>query len=144
MSQHQSIVFFVDRCLGSKRVVETLRNSGVSIEIHDDHFPRDAQDVDWLPEVGKRGWVILTKDAKIGKRTSEKFAVVSAKIKMFVLASQSMSGEQMIEAFLKAIVPTQEFVRKYPAPFIAKIFRDGHIEMWKDAQTLEEELKQFD
>ncbi|KYC42090.1 hypothetical protein WA1_19005 [Scytonema hofmannii PCC 7110] len=143
MSQYQSIVFFVDRCLGSKRVVETLRNSGLSIEVHDEHFHKGAQDVDWLPEVGKRGWVVLTKDAKIGKHTSEKFAVFSAKVKMIVLASQSMTGDQMIEAFLKAIVPMQEFVRKHPAPFIAKLFRDGHIDMWKDGESLEEELKQF-
>jgi hypothetical protein len=47
----------------------------------------------------------------------------------------------MIEVFLKVIVPMQEFVEKHPAPFIAKIYREGHIKMWKDAQTLEEELK---
>lgn len=143
MSQFQSIVFFVDRCLGSKRIVEALRNSGMTIEIHDDHFHKDAQDVDWLPEIGKRGWVVLTKDAKIGKRTSEKIAVASAKVKMFVLASQNLSGEQMIEAFIQAIVPLQEFVRKYPAPFIGKIYRDGHIEMWKDSQMLLEELQRL-
>lgn len=143
MSQNQSIVFFVDRCLGSKRIVEILRNSGITIEIHDDHFHKGAQDVDWLPEVGKRGWVVLTKDANIGKHGSEKLAVFSVKVKMLVLASQNMSGNQMIEAFLKAIIPMQEFVREHSAPFIAKIFRDGHIEMWKDTQTLEEELRQF-
>ncbi|MDF5733078.1 MAG: hypothetical protein PUP92_35095 [Rhizonema sp. PD38] len=103
MSQSQSIVFFVDRCLGSKRLIETLRNSGISVEIHDDHFQKGAEDVDWLPEVGKRGWVVLTKDARSGKRTSEKIAVASARVKMFALASQNLSGEQMSEAFLKAI-----------------------------------------
>ncbi|MBR8837315.1 MAG: hypothetical protein DSM106950_25725 [Stigonema ocellatum SAG 48.90 = DSM 106950] len=143
MSQSQSIVFFVDRCLGSKRIVETLRNSGITVEIHDDHFHKGAQDVDWVPEIGKRGWVVLTKDAKIGKRTSEKIAVVSEKVKLFAFASQSLTGKQMSEALLKAIVPLQEFVRKHPGPFIAKIYRDGHIEMWKDGQTLLEELQQF-
>ena len=121
MSQSQSIIFFVDRCLGNKLIVETLRNSGITVEIHDDHFHKGAQDVDWVPEIGKRGWVVLTKDAKIGKRTSEKNAVVSEKVKMFTLASQNLSAKQMSEAFLKAIVPIQELVRKHPGPFIAKI-----------------------
>lgn len=30
--------------------------------MHRDHFPEDAADVEWLPEVAARGWVILSKD----------------------------------------------------------------------------------
>ena len=141
MSQLQSIIFFVDRCLGNKTVVETLRNSGITVEIHDDHFHKSAQDVDWVPEIGKRGWVVLTKDANIGKRTSEKIAVVRDKVKMFTLARQDLTAKQMSEAFLKGFVHIQELVRKHPGPFIAKIYRDGRVEMWKDSQTLSEELK---
>ncbi|MBD2771119.1 hypothetical protein [Iningainema tapete] len=111
MSQLESTVFFVDRCLGTKRIVEALRNAGITVEVHDDHFPKDAEDVNWLPEVGKKGWVVLTKDARIGKHASERIAVTSAKIKMFVLASQNLSADLMIEAFLIAIVSVQELVR---------------------------------
>ena len=143
MIQPQSITFFVDRCLGSKSIVEILQSTGINIEIHDKHFDKGAQDVDWLPEVGKRGWVVLTKDANIGKHTLERIAVTRAQIKMFVLASQSLSGTDMAAIFLKAIVAMQEFVREHPAPFIAKIYRDGKILMWKDKQMLEEELKQL-
>jgi predicted nuclease of predicted toxin-antitoxin system len=53
--------FFVDRCLG-KTVAERLRQAGAQIEIHDSHFAQDAADDDWIPEVSRRGWVILTKD----------------------------------------------------------------------------------
>ncbi|MDF5722836.1 MAG: hypothetical protein PUP91_20635 [Rhizonema sp. PD37] len=48
----------------------------------------------------------------------------------------------MSEAFLKGIVLIQELVRKHPGPFIAKIYGDGHVEMWKDTQTLLKELQQ--
>ncbi len=143
MSQPQSIIFFIDRCLGSKRIVEKLRSAGITIEIHDDHFDKGAQDVDWLPEVGRRGWVVLTKDANIGKRTLERNAVTRAGIKMFALASQNLSGKDMVAIFVGAIVPMQEFVRKHPAPFIAKIYRDGRIDLWKDSQMLLEDLKNF-
>jgi hypothetical protein len=37
----------------------------------------------------------------------------------------------------------QEFVRKHDAPFIAKIYKNGKIQMWKDDQTLLEELEQW-
>jgi predicted nuclease of predicted toxin-antitoxin system len=143
MRQPQSLTFFIDRCLGNRHIVEKLRSAGITIEIHDDHFKKDAEDVDWLPEIGKRGWVVLTKDGKIGKNFLERIAVARSQVKMFVLASQNLSGKDMAETFLKAVVPMQEFARKHPEPFIAKIYRDGHIEMWKDDETLLEELKRI-
>lgn len=138
--QNLEITFFIDRCLGSKSIVTELRNFGIAVEIHDDHFPKDAQDIDWLPEVGKRQWVILTKDARIGKNQLERIAVTTAGIKMFTLASQNLTGKDMADIFLKSITKMQEFVRQHPAPFIAKVYRDGRVEMWKDAQTLLDEI----
>jgi PIN like domain len=67
MTEFESITFFIDRCLGNKLIVETLRGAGLTVEIHDDHFGKNAPDVDWIPEIGNRGWIILTKDARIGK-----------------------------------------------------------------------------
>lgn len=144
MTASQSITFFIDRCLGSKRIAEALRRAGITVEIHSDHFDPAAADVDWLPEVGKRDWVVLTKDANIGKRTLEKIAVTCAGIRMFTLASQNLSGDDMVAIFQKAIVPMQEFVRKNPAPFIAKIYKDGRIDLWRDHKALNQELKDFE
>lgn len=135
------IIFFIDRCLGKKHIAKTLNSSGVAVEIHDDNFGQNATDVDWLPEVGKRGWVVLTKDAKIGKNHLERMAVTNAGISMFTLVSQNLSGKQMADIFLGAVTKMKEFVRKHPAPFIAKVYRDGRVEMWKNAQTLLDELK---
>jgi len=47
----------------------------------------------------------------------------------------------MSEIFLKAIVKIQSFVRKHPAPFIAKINSKAEIEMYKNSQELLNELK---
>ena len=58
-------VFFLDRNLGSKIVAGELRRAGHRVEIHDDHFAPAVLDVDWLREVGSRGWVVLTKDRRI-------------------------------------------------------------------------------
>jgi len=52
-------IFFIDRCLGTK-LADSLRNVGATVEIHDDHFEQDIEDEDWLREVGKRNWVVLT------------------------------------------------------------------------------------
>ena len=34
-----------------------------------------------------------------------------------------------------------ELVRKQSVPFIAKVYRDGRVKMWEDAQTLLDELE---
>lgn len=42
MIEVEAPTFFIDRCLGNKLIVETLRATGVSVEIHDDHFGRNT------------------------------------------------------------------------------------------------------
>lgn len=58
-------IFFIDRSLGVEPIRTELRNAGLQVEIHDDHFARDAEDRDWLRVVGARGWVVLTKDQRL-------------------------------------------------------------------------------
>lgn len=142
-TERKRTVFFIDRCLGSVRLAAALRQSGITVEIHDDHFPKDAQDEDWLPEVGKRGWIVLTKDSRIAKRTSERLAVASANIRMFVLASQNLPGQDMVEVFRKAFMAMQAFTRKNPSPFIAKIYKSGEVSEWKNHEELLTELNEM-
>ena len=140
--QNREITFFVDRCLG-KLIVKTLRNAGISVKAHDDHFPKNALDIDWLPEVGKRGRVIITKDARIGRNQTERLAVTNANIKMFTLASQNLTGKEMANIFIKSITNMQEFVRNHNSPFIAKVYRDNKVKMWKDSSTLLDEINKL-
>jgi predicted nuclease of predicted toxin-antitoxin system len=133
-------VFFIDRCLGSVRLATALRAASITVEIHDDHFPQSAQDEDWLPEVGRRGWVVLTKDGSIAKRISERLAVASANIKLFVLVAQNLSGDDMIDIFSKSLPAMQTFAREHPPPFIAKVYKSGEVSPWKSHEQLLAEL----
>ncbi len=143
MTEFEYITFFIDRCLGNKLIVETLRTAGVNVEIHDDHFGKNTQDVDWIPEIGKRGWIILTKDARIGKNQMERLAIADAGVRMFVLVSQNLSGADMANIFLKAIPEMEKFSLKNIAPFIAKVDRDSKVKVWKDNIDLLSELDDF-
>lgn len=69
------LVFFIDRSLGRKYVAEALRTAGATVEVHDDHFPQTTPDVDWLAEVGRRGWVVLSKDERIRRNRIEREAL---------------------------------------------------------------------
>ena len=33
-----------------------------------------------------------------------------------------------------------KFIAKNPAPFIAKVYKDGKVSHWKDAQDLQDEI----
>jgi predicted nuclease of predicted toxin-antitoxin system len=143
MTEFESITFFIDRCLGKKHIVEILRAANIRVEIHDDHFGKNAPDMDWIPEIDKTGWIVLTKDANIGKNQLERLTVADANARMFVLASQNLSGTDIADIFLHAIPEMREFIRNNPAPFIAKIYREGKVKSWKDNLDLLTELNKF-
>jgi hypothetical protein len=42
-----------------------LIEAGAQIEHHGDHFAQNTPDIEWLQVVGKRGWVVLTKDEEV-------------------------------------------------------------------------------
>lgn len=143
MTEFDHTTFFIDRCLGNRLIVETLRATGVNVEIHDDHFGKNTQDVDWIPEIGRRGWIILTKDARIGKNQMERLAVADAKVRMFVLVSQNLSGADMANIFVTAIPAMEKFIVQNLAPFIAKVDRNGKAKAWKSNLELIAELDDF-
>jgi predicted nuclease of predicted toxin-antitoxin system len=115
------ITFFIDRCLGSKKVAVALREAGLTVEIHEDHFAPDALDVEWLPQVGEREWVVLTKDANISRRTLEKMAVARAEIRLFILASQNLASLEMINILVQAIEPMKNLVYNHSDCFFESI-----------------------
>ena len=86
----------------SARVPEALRQAGMRVEIHDDHFPPDAEDADGLRIVGQRGWAVLTKDERIRRRPLERRALIDAGVCAFALTARRMSGSDIGQAFVRA------------------------------------------
>src|SRR5262245_5667367 len=103
-------VFFLDRNLGTKQVANALRQAGAVVEIHNDHFPPGAEDAEWLPEVGEKGWIVLTKDDRIRYRTPERTALMKARVALFALAFGNLRGEEMAQAFVKALPRMHRFL----------------------------------
>jgi hypothetical protein len=68
-------VFFTDRDLG-KKFPQTLRDAGLTVERHADHFAPDCPDDQWLEVIGKRGWVTITHDRRIRYKSHELAAVM--------------------------------------------------------------------
>src|SRR5206468_11314223 len=47
-----------------RRFPNPLRDAGLIVQTHDDHFASHALDEPWLSAIGKRGWVAITKDER--------------------------------------------------------------------------------
>lgn len=114
-------VFFIDRCFGRVKFVSVLREGGLNCVVHDDEFPQDADDVDWIPPVASRGWYAVSRDNRIKKTEAEKDIVVSSCLGLFLLTQGKRSVEQMAAHFLLALPLIERFVRDNTPPFIVSV-----------------------
>jgi uncharacterized protein YbjT (DUF2867 family) len=113
--------------LGKKIIAAKLRQCGLTVEVHDDHFPQNAPDEDWLLEVGKRRWIVLTKDDRMRYRPAALEAYRSNKVRVFIFGSGEMKAQEMADAFITALLRILRLVRNNPAPFFARISRIGFV-----------------
>ena len=129
------ITFFLDRSLESKIVLEELRKAGVTIEPHAAHFVPDAPDTVWLQAIGLKGWVMLMKDKNIKHNYIERRMLLSSKVKAFLFVPGNLKAIEMAEIIIKALPKIVRFVKRYEAPFLARIEKDSSVKMWLDSSA---------
>jgi PIN like domain len=98
-----------------------LNAEGLRVELHDSHFRQGTPDADWLPVVGERGWIVLTKDTRIRYRPAEKQALLGAGVRAFAFTSGSLSGAQMGDAIVKALPKILALLASHQRAFVARI-----------------------
>jgi hypothetical protein len=59
--------------------------------------------VEWLSDIGKKGWVVLTKDSQIRYRAPERQSLLNAGVAAFVLTSGNLTGDEMKQVFITAM-----------------------------------------
>ena len=121
-------VFFLDRNLGKKLAV-SIRSQGCRVEIHDDHFDQRTQDVEWLREAGKRGWIFLTKDKNISRNQIEVVRLLESGSPAFVFTAGSVTSDELGKAFAAALPEVKKFLAKFSWPFIATIALSGRVQI---------------
>ncbi|MBW3564895.1 MAG: hypothetical protein KY459_09245 [Acidobacteria bacterium] len=124
-------VFFIDRGLGRKKFPGALRELGLNVEIHDDHFIQDADDTVWISYACGRGWVIISKDNRIRYRSLEKLAFTKAAGRGFFFTQGDQRAETMIDAFTKAVPRIARMLAKEEPPFMASISTAGNVALLK-------------
>jgi hypothetical protein len=133
-------VYFTDRDLG-KQFGEILKEGGLTVERHADHFAPDTPDEVWLAEIGKRGWIALTHDRRIRYKPNERDAVMRHGVSLLVIVGAAPFAE-LARAFVTNLSRIEDFLVRHKPPFIAKVYRPspaditqrggspGRVELW--------------
>lgn len=134
-SQPDPFVLFLDETSHNCAPIhEALGSMSIAFERHGAHFTSGVNDETWLPEIGKRGWAVLTCDKRIRYNELERLQIVRHRIRQFVFTSGNMSGVMMGEALRVAIPKMLRLFSSHPAPFIAYISKSGNVEVRFDKQ----------
>lgn len=135
--------FFADISLG-KRLPDKLRQEGHNVIGHLEKFAGDEKDEVWLTEAGQQGWVVLTKDKNIRSKEIEKHALMNARVHAFVLSSTDLNGDEISDAFEKAMPRIIHLLDAHKKPFIARVYKDGRAEIaYTQKQWKQEEKRRL-
>jgi hypothetical protein len=113
-----------------RHVSEMLRQAGhVAHAQGPDTFGSGTKDVDWLPIVGARGWVLITKDKNIRKREIELRALRAAGVRAFVLTASGLKGDEQARVLKEALPAMLRLLSRRSASFIARVTAESSVEI---------------
>ena len=106
-----------------------LRQEGHVAHVHNDTFESGTPDVEWLPKVGDRGWIPITKDKHIRKRELELSALRHERVKTFVLTAASLKGEDQARVLKDALPAMLRLLRRRAAAFVARVTAGSNVQV---------------
>jgi len=108
-------------------VPDALKAAGVAVVLHHELFPAGADDVSWLQALAQRpDLVVLTKDTRIRRRTLERQAMETARLRVFALSAGNLSGAGQAAAFVRAL-PRIRRLATQAGPFVARVTAIGSV-----------------
>ena len=92
-------------------------------------FGTGTPDVNWLPQVGERGWILITKDKNIRKREIELRALNQSRVRAFVLTASVLTGEDQARVLKEALPAMLRLLRRRATNFIARVTGESSVEI---------------
>ena len=126
-----NVVFFTDRDLGLQ-FPAILRDAGLSVERHRDHFAHNCDDAIWLSEVATRGWVALTHDSRIRYKPNELSALVHHNATLLVIVGKAPNAD-LARNFVNTLPRLLRFLVAHRPPVIGKVYRPAIAEFSRNA-----------
>ena len=92
-----------------------------------EEFEVSIPDEKWLPEAGRRGWAVLTKDRMLSRKELQRELMMRSGVGAFILTSANLRGVDMAEAFARALPTMLRIWRTRSRPFIATVTASGAV-----------------
>jgi hypothetical protein len=119
--------FFLDANVDGDALASALTSLGLDVKRSRSEFAADAPDVEWLPEVGGRGWVLLSSDRRQSRKPEELTALKRARVRAFYFSNATMTSAEQVDAFKKGLRQIVRAVRKQTPPFVKIIRPSGAV-----------------
>lgn len=110
--------------------MEELTSAGIKFTPHHDHFEQACPDADWLPVVGKNGWVVITRDKNIRRKPNELKAFKDNNVLAVVLSSGSSSqasAADTAELLLRLLPKLMRKIQSSKPPLMLNVTLMGNI-----------------
>ena len=141
--QPDEVEFFLDRDLGPTpgcEFIRILRDAGMAVHAHHEHFAHAPDDDEWLVLCGERGWIGVSRDKDIlNLKDIAVTTIMQHGVKAFVCIGQ-YRHPRIARNIVNSRHRMARWVRKYREPFIARLYmasedeirrgKSGEVKMW--------------
>jgi|GEM_PF-1855652 len=111
-----------------RELADALHQRGRLVHMHREMFPDRTPDRIWIPEVARRGWIIVTRDKRLQTRHIEWMAFLRAKARVLWFRGDRASNVEITEGFLAALPNIDERTATLTPPYIIKVTPAGNTE----------------
>jgi PIN like domain len=121
-------VLFIDRNSGGRTFRALIENQGVAVKLHDEYFSMNTEDPDWLREVGERGWIMITGDAKVTRAPLFLSTLTRTTARVFILKElNGATPEGKAQCVISHYERIVSICQTHKAPLLWKINKDGSL-----------------
>lgn len=118
-------MLFLDATHQSKILADLLRDLDVRVEVHRRHFRPDAPDPEWIAGVTRRGWAIISGDKGLREDGINRYAVIKARAKVFMLADTNSRGADWAASIVVARKKILTIAEQNNGPFYCAVDKGG-------------------
>jgi hypothetical protein len=127
--------FFLDENFNCPEVINVLHQAGVRHRIYNQDVRANAgsEDIQFLPKVGRRGWLLITADWHQRVRPREVEDLKRFGVKHFSLPG-NLGAQQMAELLVLAKNNIRHCAREHDGHVSANVLRGGAVNVLRDAK----------
>lgn len=112
---------------------DALRAAGATVHTmagtYGERTGQGLQDEDWLRDAGRRGWVVLMKDARVRYRPAELEALSTHAVRAFCLTNANLRGAEQAERLVANLAEITRLAAQ-PGPYIYGVYKSSVVKLW--------------